>query len=338
MASAPAPGPEALEQAARALRDGKLVAFPTETVYGLGANARDDQAVARIFEAKGRPRINPLIVHYADPESAFADVAASSLARDLARQFWPGPMTLILPRAEHCRISPLASAGLSTLAVRVPGNTLARDLIEQAGVPLAAPSANRSGRISPTTAEQVADSLGDRIGFVLAGGRCEVGLESTVIDLTEPTPWILRPGAITPEAIAAATGVDIAYAAGGNETDISRPRSPGLTLRHYAPRARLRLEATEVHDGEALLAFGATDSIRASDGRHASELPDSACLNLSERADLTEAAANLFRMLDALDAEGHGRIAVMPIPDRGLGRAINDRLRRAAAGAGERSD
>jgi len=325
------PEPAHLEQAARALRSGELVAFPSETVYGLGANARDDRAVARIFEAKGRPRFNPLIIHYASSESAFEDIAANALATRLARHFWPGPMTLILPRAADCTVSRLASAGLPTLAVRVPDHPVARELIERTGFPLAAPSANRSGRISPTTPEQVADSLGQRVGIILAGGACRVGLESTVIDLSGPAPVILRPGAITPEAIETAIGVAIPYAEqdGGDK----RPRSPGLTLRHYAPRARLRLEATDLRSGEALLAFGDTESLRTSSGRRLGEAPDQACLNLSPTADLTEAAANLFRMLDTLDAEGHERIAVMPIPQHGLGRAINDRLRRGAAGA-----
>ncbi|MEE4330106.1 MAG: L-threonylcarbamoyladenylate synthase, partial [Wenzhouxiangella sp.] len=314
------------------LRRGGLVAFPTETVYGLGANARDDQAVAGIFQAKGRPRFNPLIIHYASSESAFEDVASDALAASLARSFWPGPMALILPRAADCTVSRLASAGLPTLAVRVPDHPVARELIERAGCPLAAPSANRSGRISPTTPEQVATSLGQRVGIILAGGACRVGLESTVIDLSGPAPVILRPGAITPEAIETAIGVAIPYAE-HDDGDDKQPRSPGLTLRHYAPRARLRLEATDLRSGEALLAFGDTESLRTSSGRRLGEVPDQACLNLSPAADLTEAAANLFRMLDTLDAEGHELIAVMPIPQHGLGRAINDRLRRGAAGA-----
>ena len=332
MATLLSPDDNAVERAARALRAGELVAFPTETVYGLGANARDDRAVARIFEAKGRPQFNPLIVHYASAEAAFKDVAATTLATTLGQQFWPGPMTLILPRAGACTISPLASAGLSTLAVRVPAHETARALIERAGVPLAAPSANRSGRISPTAPEHVAASLGDRVDIILTGGRCQVGLESTVIDLSEPTPLILRPGAITPEAIEQATGVSIAYADQDPGAAAARPRSPGLTQRHYAPRARLRLDAIDVHANEALLAFGSLEPVHTPDGASASNLPASACLNLSVTGDLTEAAANLFRMLDALDTEGHAQIAVMPIPDHGLGRAINDRLRRAAAG------
>jgi L-threonylcarbamoyladenylate synthase len=332
MAALLSPEPGHLEQAARTLRSGELVAFPTETVYGLGANARDDRAVARIFEAKGRPQFNPLIVHYADRKSAFEDVVVYPAATALGGRFWPGPMTLILPRAPGCTISPLASAGLATLAVRVPANALARRLIEQAGVPLAAPSANRSGRISPTTPQQVVQSLGGRIPMILDGGACRVGLESTVIDLSGPTPLILRPGAITPEAIEKATGLVIPYADPTSRKNAERPRSPGLALRHYAPRARLRLDVVDPRPGEALLAFGPLESLPTPDGGSAAHSSADAFMNLSERADLTEAAANLFRMLDALDTAGHERIAIMPIPDSGLGRAINDRLRRAAAG------
>ncbi len=302
--------PEAIADAARILREGGLVAFPTETVYGLGADATQGEAVARIFEAKGRPRFNPLIVHVADLDAArdLAEFGEDALA--LARRFWPGPLTLVLPRAGHARVSELATAGLDTVAIRVPAHAIARALIEAAGVPIAAPSANKSGRVSPTRAAHVADDFGAAIGTILDGGGADAGLESTIVALA-PQPTLLRPGAIAREDIEAALGRALAAPSAG------KVQAPGQLLSHYAPRAALRLDAAEALPGEALLAFGPG-------------APEGA-LNLSAAGDLREAAANLFAFLRALDAKRPLRIAVMPIPAAGLGEAINDRLRRAAA-------
>ena len=307
----------ALDEAARILRAGGLVAFPTETVYGLGADATDDRAVAAIFEAKGRPRFNPLIVHL--PEAAAADglVDLDDRARALAGRFWPGPLTLVLPRAAGCPVSLLASAGLDSLALRVPGHPLAEALLRRTGRPLAAPSANRAGALSPTSARHVAASLGNRVPLILDGGPCPLGLESSVIDLTGRRPVLLRPGAVTREALEAALG-PIA----GPSSD-EAIKSPGQLSSHYAPGLPLRLDATGAGPREALLGFGP-------------KVPEGAAvtLNLSPSGDLTEAAANLFAQLHALDRPGLEAIAVMPIPETGLGAAINDRLRRAAAPRG----
>jgi len=311
--------PLAIAEAARALRAGALIAFPTETVYGLGADATNDRAVAAIFAAKGRPRFNPLIAHIAEVADARALVAFDRRAETLAEAFWPGPLTLVLPRAPACPVSLLASAGLDTLAVRLPDHPVARDLLRAVGRPLAAPSANPSNRASPTAAEHVARGLAGRVATVLDGGPCRVGLESTVLDLTGATPAILRVGGVPAEDIAAAIGpVDERT---GAVADGARRRSPGQSRRHYAPAIPLRLNARTVKPGEALLAFGP----RPLKG-------GTTVLNLSPTRDLTEAAANFFAMLHALDDPKHAGIAVMPIPDKGLGRAINDRLRRAAAG------
>ena len=307
--------PEAIAKAARALCGGGLVAFPTETVYGLGGDATSDAAVARIFAAKGRPRFNPLIVHM--PDLAEAEVIAlfDERARDAARRFWPGPLSLVLSRRAGGGVSLLASAGLDTVAIRVPAHPVAQALLRATGRPLAAPSANRSGRVSPTEAAHVAAEFGDGVALVLDGGRCPVGVESTVLDLTGATPTLLRPGGVTVEALATALG-PIAVAG----ADPAAPRSPGQLASHYAPALPLRMNAVEAQPGEALLAFGATVS-----GGFAE------VLNLSPHGDLVEAAANLFAMLRRLDRPGFAGIAVMPIPEHGLGQAINDRLRRAAA-------
>ena len=298
-------------EAAALIRAGKLVAFPTETVYGLGADATDDRAVAAVFEAKGRPRFNPLIVHVAGREEAEALAVFDQRARRLAARFWPGPLTLALPRAPDSPVSWLASAGLDTLALRWPAHPLAEALIRAAGRPLVGPSANRSGRLSPTRAAHAAAELGGLAAMVLNGGPCRLGLESTVIGLGDGPPVLLRPGALDAEAIEAEVGplAEPAPAAG----EAPRP-SPGMLLRHYAPDSPLRMEVDSARPGEAMLGFGAV----AGD------------LNLSPSADLAEAAANLFAMLRRLD--GRGGIAVAPIPERGLGRAVNDRLRRAARG------
>lgn len=320
-----------ISAAAQALRDGKLVAMPTETVYGLGANALDGVAVAKIFAAKGRPSFNPLIVHTHDAESALALVCADDRARRVAEQFWPGPLTMILPRATDCAVSDLCSAGLPTLAVRVPAHQAARALLREACVPVAAPSANRSGTISPTTPQHVAESLGDTVDMILAAGPCTVGLESTVLDLSGAAPVILRPGAVTAEELAACLGEDVPIDHG----DHDRPKSPGQLLRHYAPSIPVRLDAVDVAPGEALLAFGSIRFMGVRGGGAAKDLPDDRLRNLSETGDLYEAAANLFRMMRELDAPGLAGIAVMNIPGSGVGAAINDRLRRAAAGAGQ---
>lgn len=293
--------------AANTLRDGGLVAFPTETVYGLGADARNGRAVARIYEAKGRPSFNPLIVHVADIEAAKSLVEWNDFAEKLASAFWPGPLTLVLPLKGESPISLLTSAGLETLAIRVPAHPLARALLRAFDGPIAAPSANPSGRISPTTAEHVLSGLAGRIEAVLDGGPSNVGLESTIVGLAG-TPTLLRPGGVATEEIETALGRALA----AHEGDIS---SPGQLRSHYAPGASLRLNANQKRDNEKLLGFGAVEG---------------ATLNLSETGDLVEAAANLFAMLHQID-DGSTPIAVSPVPQRGLGRAINDRLERAAA-------
>ncbi|HXY99066.1 MAG TPA: L-threonylcarbamoyladenylate synthase [Stellaceae bacterium] len=306
--------PADLDRAAELLRAGALVAFPTETVYGLGADATNAQAVAAIFAAKARPRFNPLIIHVIDEAAARLLAVFDARAGLLAQRFWPGPLSLVLPRAPGCPVPLLASAGLDSLALRVPAHPLPRALIRAVGRPIAAPSANRSGRVSPTTAAHVLDELDGRIAAVLDGGPCRVGLESTVIDLTTPRPMLLRPGGLAAEAIEEVVGpLERAPASGG------APRSPGLLARHYAPALPLRLEAKDARPGEALLAFGP----RAPRGAKAVRW-------LSRKGDLAEAAANLFAALRSVDRPDYTGIAVMPIPAHGLGLAINDRLRRAA--------
>lgn len=317
---------DSIARAAKLLRDGGLVAIPTETVYGLGANALDGQAVARIYEAKGRPQFNPLIVHVSDLAAAEKLVVFNDKARAVANHFWPGPLTMILPRRDDCPVSELCSAGLPTLAVRVPSHKIAQQLLQEAGVPVAAPSANRSGHISPTTPQHVAESLGDRVDMIVAGGACDVGLESTVLDVSGEGPVVLRPGGITSDEIAALLECDVPYDLGDHDV----PKSPGQLLKHYAPSIPVRLNAVDLAPGEALLAFGNTKFMGIRGGGAASSLPDTAIRNLSESGDLYEAAANLFAMLHALDRPEHKSIAVMNIPDTGLGIAINDRLRRAA--------
>lgn len=306
--------PEAIDRAAHLLRQGLLVAFPTETVYGLGADATDEQAVARIFAAKGRPRFNPLIVHGPGLAEAEDIAVFDERARQVAALFWPGPLTLVLPRRETSGIALLACAGLDTVAVRAPAHPVAQALLRATGRPLAAPSANRSGHVSPTTAEHVASELGRRVALILDGGACPVGLESTVLDLTGAVPVLLRPGGVTLEELGAVLG-SIATP----EADPAAPRSPGQLASHYAPRLPLRIGAAEARPGEALLAFGPQAPLGFAE-----------VLNLSRSGDLPEAAANLFAMLRRLDRPEFTGIAVMPIPERGLGRAINDRLRRAA--------
>ncbi len=309
-------GPSGIARAADALRAGKLVAFPTETVYGLGADATDDRAVAAVFAAKGRPSFNPLIVHTATAERAEGLARFNEAARTLAATLWPGPLTLVLPRAADCPVSLLASAGLDSLAIRVPAHPKAQALLTAVDRPIVAPSANPSGRISPTTAQHVVEGLDGTVDLVLAGGRCEIGIESTVLDLTGDTPALLRPGAVTLETLEELIG-PVALPA-DEPTGSDARKSPGQLTRHYAPSLPVRLDADAPRDGEAFLAFGPT-------------LGSVATQNLSATGDLNEAAANLFAMLRALDNEQHAGIAVAPIPEEGLGVAINDRLRRAAA-------
>jgi L-threonylcarbamoyladenylate synthase len=312
-----APATEAaVRRAAVLLRQGELVAFPTETVYGLGADATNGRAVAAIFAAKGRPRFNPLIVHVPDLAAAEAIAHVSPAARKLAETFWPGPLTLVLERKPGGTLADLVSAGLPTVAVRVPDHAVARSLIEAAGVPLAAPSANRSGHVSPTRAAHVAADLGAHVAMILDAGPTRHGLESTVLDATGDEVVLLRPGAVTVAAIEAVLGQPLRRDAGAGE----RPLSPGQLASHYATTAHLRLNATDVRTGEALLACGPHPPPASGP-----------VFNLSPTGDLVEAAANLFAALRALDATGAAVIAVMPIPETGLGESINDRLRRAAA-------
>jgi L-threonylcarbamoyladenylate synthase len=307
---------EAVSEAARFIRRGGLVAFPTETVYGLGADATHDLAVAAIFSTKGRPTFNPLIVHVPNLTVAGRFVPVGARAEALARIFWPGPLTFVLPRLPDSPISHLATAGLDTIAVRCPAHPVALALLAEARTPIAAPSANRSGHVSPTSAQHVADDFGDRVDIVLDGGPSEIGVESTVLDLSAEQPRLLRPGGVPVEDIEAVLGELVQRAT----ADSARPVSPGQLESHYAPRASLRMNAVDTRGDEGLLAFG--QPIASS-----SRLVE----NLSPRGDLLEAAANLFAALRRLDQTGVGSIAVMSIPDKGLGAAINDRLRRASA-------
>lgn len=317
-----------ITQAAHHLASGELVAFPTETVYGLGANALSGTAVAKIFEAKGRPSFNPLISHVLDLEQAEEYGVFNEKARQLAHYFWPGPLTMIVKRRSDCDISDLVTAGLDTIAIRVPAHKVARQLLRACGLPVAAPSANISGQVSPTAPAHVAEGLMDRVGIILAGGACEIGLESTVIDISGDEPVILRPGSITAQEISHVVGVDVRV----DDGDHDAPKSPGQLLKHYAPQVPVRLNAVDLQPGEALLAFGSDRFMGIRGGGAARNLPDSARLNLSEEGDLYEAASNLFAMLRLLDRPEHRAIAVMAIPDVGIGAAINDRLRRAARG------
>jgi L-threonylcarbamoyladenylate synthase len=304
-----------IQQAAKMLAEGGVVAFPTETVYGLGADATNADAVLRVYEMKGRPRFNPLIAHVANRETAEAHAEFNEAANKLADAFWPGPLTIILKKRVESGICDLVSAGLETIALRVPANETARDLLRAAGCPVAAPSANRAGHVSPTTAAHVEADLGDGPGLILDGGNASLGLESTVVDVSGPEPLLLRPGGIPRKDIEQVLGRKLGEAEPG-----AQPSSPGQLASHYAPRARLRLEATSLEPGEALLAFGPNPP-----------QTDGPMINLSPKGNVREAATRLFAALRELDASGCEGIAVMPIPDEGLGEAINDRLRRAAA-------
>ncbi|HTK14197.1 MAG TPA: L-threonylcarbamoyladenylate synthase [Xanthobacteraceae bacterium] len=311
--------PVAIANAAQCLRDGGLVAFPTETVYGLGADATNAQAVARLYAAKGRPSFNPLIAHVPTLAAARRLGVFNAAAEKLAKTFWPGPLTLVLPKAAGCPVAELATAGLDSIAIRMPAHPIARALLEAFAKPIVAPSANRSGHVSPTTAAHVFGDLAGRIDMILDGGATHVGIESTIVACLD-MPKILRSGGVTRAALEAAAGQSLETEPEG--VDVSDVVAPGMMASHYAPRARLRLNATTLSDGEVLLAFGP-------------DLPQGAdktrVLNLSPSGDLVEAAANLFAHLRALDKAEISGIAAMPIPDQGLGEAINDRLRRAAA-------
>ena len=308
--------PKAIRQAAQALARGEIVAFPTETVYGLGGDALDARAIAKVFAAKERPRFNPLIVHVPGIEAAERYAVMSDVAWRLAEAFWPGPLSLVLKKRPACGIADLVSAGLDTIALRSPAHPVAQALLAASALPIAAPSANRSGRVSPTTAAHVAAELGERPAMILDGGPCRLGIESTVVSVIDEEPGLLRPGALPREAIELVLGAPLATAKANH-----RGASPGQLETHYAPRTKLRLSATHASGSEALLAFGPDAPQGAG-----------ATINLSPSGNLEEAAAKLFAALRELDQTNAAAIAVMPIPVHGLGEAINDRLQRAAKG------
>ena len=315
------PANNAAEPAARCLEDGGLVAFPTETVYGLGADATHAHAVARLYEAKGRPSFNPLIAHVSDLQAARQIARFDETSLRLAEAFWPGPLTLVLPKAATCPVSDLATAGLETIAVRIPAHPVARDILRAFGKPVVAPSANISGHVSPTTAAHVLGDLDGRIDLIVDGGPVSVGVESTIVGCFE-TPLLLRPGGLPREEIEHVLGEKLSRIPEDTTgTTDTQPLAPGMLASHYAPRTHVRLNAETLEAGEALLAFGPQ------------RVPGSEraiVMNLSEAGDLVEAAANLFGYLRDLDAKSPRAIAVMPIPHEGLGEAINDRLQRAA--------
>ena len=318
-----AAGEAAVAAAARTLAAGGLVAFPTETVYGLGADAANPAAIARLYQAKGRPAFNPLIAHIGDLTAAQKIARFDAAALKLAESFWPGPLTLVLPKTEDCVVADLATAGLDTVAVRVPAHAIARDILRAFGGPVVAPSANLSGHVSPTDAAHVEHDLAGLIDLIVDGGPVEVGVESTIVGCFEQ-PMLLRPGGVPREDIERVLGRALAQPPQEVESDSAQPLAPGMLASHYAPRTRVRLNAEDIAPGEALLAFGLHRLHGADDAV--------AIMNLSANSDLAEAAANLFGYLRSLDAKGARTIAVMPIPSEGLGEAINDRLRRAAVG------
>ncbi len=310
------PNQTTYEQASGLLAAGELVSFPTETVYGIGADASNGEAVAKIYAAKNRPDFNPLIVHVSDRDSASNYALMNDLAKRLADAFWPGPFTMVLPRKKKCGISSLVTAGLETIAIRVPKNDVAHALISTFNGPVAAPSANKSGKISPTTAHHVEEEFGGELQMIIDGGPCEKGIESTIVAITDNHVTLLRPGSITADDIKKIVGKKI------NISEIIPPQinAPGQMASHYAPNTKMRLNVSNPQPGECLLAFGDIDNTT-----------DTFNLNLSRSGNLNEAAANLFSMMRKLDAMGFSTIAVSPIPETGLGVAINDRLRRAAA-------
>jgi L-threonylcarbamoyladenylate synthase len=311
----------AVAQAARCLAQGGLVAFPTETVYGLGADATNPQAIARLYQAKGRPAFNPLIAHVRDLEAAKRIGRFDASATALAQAFWPGPLTMVLPRTSDCAVAELATAGLETIAIRLPAHPLARQILLAFGGPVVAPSANLSGHVSPTTAAHVQGDLSGRIDLIVDGGPVAIGVESSIVGCFD-VPMLLRPGGVPRGEIERVLGRPLAQPPDDADNDTGQPLAPGMLASHYAPRTRVRLNAGSVAAGEALLAFGSV----ALPGVDAATV----VMNLSPRGDLNEAAANLFGYLRALDASGARAIAVMPVPQHGLGEAINDRLRRAA--------
>lgn len=308
-----------IESAAEILRGGGLVAFPTETVYGLGADATRPDAVARIYAAKGRPRFNPLIAHVADRETARREGVFDAAADVLSEAFWPGPLTLVVPAAPGCGVCDLARAGLGSVALRMPAHPLAQALLTRVGRPVAAPSANRSGRVSATRATHVLADLDGRIDAVLDGGPTMVGVESTIVACLGGPPRLLRPGGILRAAIESVLGCPLLDPERGDAS----PRAPGMLASHYAPRAQVRVDVDHIRPGEAALLFGRVEPSGLADAR--------AVLNLSECGDVLEAAACLFSHLRELDGSNAATIAVTPVPNTGLGEAINDRLRRAAA-------
>ena len=314
--------------AARVLVEGGLVAFPTETVYGLGADATNPAAVAAIYQAKGRPSFNPLISHVSNLDQARRIGAFDPEAIALATAFWPGPLTLVVPKAKPCAVAELATAGLETIAIRVPAHAVARAILKAFGRPVVAPSANLSGHVSPTLAAHVESDLSGRIDLIVDGGPVDVGVESTVVGCFE-APILLRPGGLPREEIERVLGRPLAQLPEDAKSETAQPLAPGMLTSHYAPRTKVRLHATRIEPGEALLAFGSPALPGASDA--------AAVMNLSARRDLVEAASNLFGYLRALDATNARAIAVMEIPNEGLGDAINDRLRRAAIGRGTRT-
>jgi L-threonylcarbamoyladenylate synthase len=316
----------AVANAARCLREGGLVAFPTETVYGLGADATNAAAIARLYEAKGRPAFNPLIAHVGDLAAAQRIARFNAQAAQLAEAFWPGPLTLVLAKAPGCAVADLATAGLDTIAVRVPAHRIAREILRAFGGPVVAPSANLSGHVSPTTAVHVQSDLAGRIDLIIDGGAVEVGVESTIVGCFD-VPMLLRPGGVPRGEIERVLGRTLLQPPADADTDSGQPLAPGMLASHYAPRTKVRLNADRLEAGEALLGFG-PHAISGVDA--ASEV-----MNLSPLGNLNEAAANLFGYLRALDARGLRAIAVMPVPHHGLGEAINDRLRRAAVGRDE---
>jgi L-threonylcarbamoyladenylate synthase len=314
--------PATIGEAVARLQAGGLVAFPTETVYGLGADATNGEAVARLYAAKGRPAFNPLIAHVVDIAAARSLARFDDDAARLAAAFWPGPLTLVLPKAAGCPVAELATAGLDSIAVRVPQHAVAQKILSAFGRPVVAPSANRSGHVSPTTAAHVLADLAGRIDLIVDGGATPIGVESTIVACLGAAV-LLRPGGVPREAIERALGRPLADPPAGLADIEDAPLAPGMLASHYAPHTRLRLDAQHVATGEALLAFGPKLAAGADDAV--------SVLNLSQRGDLIEAAANLFSHLRALDAVGANAIAVMPIPRENLGEAINDRLARAAS-------
>ena len=311
----------AVTAAAHCLRAGGLVAFPTETVYGLGADATNAAAITRLYQAKGRPTFNPLIAHVSDLAAAERIARFNAQAMLLANAFWPGPLTLVLPKASGCLVADLATAGLDTIAVRVPAHPVALEILRAFGGPVVAPSANLSGHVSPTTAAHVRGDLRGRVDMIVDGGAVDIGVESTIIGCFG-APMLLRPGGLPREAIERLLGVTLTQPPDDLNCDTAQPLAPGMLASHYAPRTPVRLDACHLEAGEVLLAFG-PDMISGIDAA-------SVVMNLSPRGDLNEAAANLFGYLRALDAKGARMIAAMPVPGHGLGEAINDRLRRAA--------